>query len=135
LDQEKVSIVRHSLEGFPSNQLIRFGQGAKLHGLIYLHDIHENGLDQKGRKFIFHSQALQDLLHGDWLSRIVFVSSFWAYDYRDPATESMSAEVMKSRENQFRDNYWHITNAHMTQYGKNGKGAKEILYRFLSSIL
>jgi hypothetical protein len=110
--------------------LIRFGQGDKLHGLIYLHDIHEDGIENGG-KFVFRSEALQGLWDGDWLSRTVFVSSFWAYDYRDPTTGRMSAEDMKGREQRLRSDY---TKAHMTQYGKNDKGAKEILHRFLSSI-
>ncbi|KAJ3566949.1 hypothetical protein NP233_g6675 [Leucocoprinus birnbaumii] len=84
----------------------RFG-GPKLDGIIFLHSVQYNELDN--RNSLFHySQSLRDLWHDEWDRRIVFVSSFWSEEYLDTNDQAMSSKDMEKRECAIRANYLNL---------------------------
>jgi hypothetical protein len=107
---------------------------AELHGVIYLHSIHNNELETRN-SFFNYSQPLKQVWSDDLLRHIVFVSSFWSDDYQDSEGKKMTIEDMEGREGRVKDSYWNITKVKMMRYGNSGKEAKEILKDALLSFL
>ncbi|KAF5354129.1 hypothetical protein D9756_007105 [Leucocoprinus leucothites] len=112
----------------------RFG-GPKLDGMIYLHSIQHDELDNR-ISLSHYSQPLQDLWRDNWNRRIVFVNSFWSEGFLNTDDKRMSSEDMERRQQAIKENYLNLVKVPMIRYdAMSGKSAKAILCEALLHIL